>query len=489
MATLNKAARLARLRIQALQLGIVKTKADKMNAKQLETAIDKAKKAAEKKAAGKKNAATKNGDGEHHEVEVSPEIVKAVKENVEKIVAPTENKTGTQGDGKDWPPFAPPPHIAAALNMPATETIEWLRGVQKQPPLTKASTVAVRLNEKYEDGFAVICGERIYTRQAMLRANEIFIFPIYSKNPIAILRNFEAAPITSPGQSSLQLAVDRCKFIQRKPPKQVALKRAQNTTPEYRITGAAAAVQAFLAHAKPDWIAKTNEHHVEGFVVAHAYLTEVEVDIARATEGVMIEKRKNIETGNSRAKQLTIRANSKNVAANTVFNFCLKIQNAHESLGIDELEVCYATFRTHNCVRLTLNCTLTSNMMQRIRMLLPENCSAFSDVPLSVWAPSAGGGKSKSVAPPRPSMPKVPVGKKTLRLAANYQPHPTTFALVAEALGGELVTVENSHFTTRPMACIIAFDKDADTDSITAEEFAIDEQGSWRAWTSGRAWV
>ena len=57
----------------------------------------------------------------------------------------------------------------------------------KDVPATYKSMFAVRLNEAYEDAHAITSGERTYTRQHMLRAEQIFVITTNSKNPIMFM--------------------------------------------------------------------------------------------------------------------------------------------------------------------------------------------------------------------------------------------------------------------------------------------------------------
>jgi hypothetical protein len=412
------------------------------------------------------------------------------------------NKTGIQpqaeildkevADKPEKPnePFRPPQWICDKLGIAFGTTIPWLRA-EDRTPITSDSVFAVCANESYRDFAALTEGERMYVRKAILRAGSINTFRFHGKHPVMILNAFEAENIRMAESSPTECAKVRGQFHIQPATKSFSAAAPNTDTRFYRITGLTPDIQKMADNAVPEMHLRISAHHVPGVHIAHLYLNSTGVDELRKHTQALIEDLDHIETSVASTNQITIRANNRSVADGTVAQFALRIQRADPSLGIDGLGQCFATLRTHNCCRLTLNMPITEHVMQQIRIKLPTGCLAFSDTPLNAWAGKPSDKQRAGLNIPRAPRVEVPEGTKLIRLAADHQPHPDMFAVVAAAIGGKIHTISDSRFTTRPMSCFVAIPKDKDTSDITAEPFVIDcdKGGSWRAWESGQAWV
>uniref|UniRef100_A0A7S1R3T5 Uncharacterized protein n=1 Tax=Neobodo designis TaxID=312471 RepID=A0A7S1R3T5_NEODS len=78
----------------------------------------------------------------------------------------------------------------------------------------------------------------------------------------------------------------------------------------------------------------------------------------------------------------------------------------------------------------------------------------------------------------------TPPGKVVARLAADYQPHPEEFALVAQSIGAELVRVDEAKSTIRPMSCTVTFPEEKDLSELLGDPFVVElgdrpPCGSW----------
>jgi hypothetical protein len=387
-------------------------------------------------------------------------------------------------------PFRPPQWICEKLDIPFGTTIPWLRA-EDRTPITSDSVYAVCANEYYRDFAALTEGERMYFRKASLRAGTINTFRFHGKHPVTILSAFEAENIRMAELSPTECVKLRGTFHAQPTTKSFTAVAPNTNTRFFRITGPVVDIQRIAENAVPEMHLRVTPHHVPGVQVAHMYLTSLAVEQLRKNTGALIEDLDHIETSVASAKQITIRANNRSVADGTVALFALRIQRADPSLGIEGLEPSFATLRTHNCCRLTLNMPITEHVMQQIRIKLPTGCLAFSDTPLNAWAGKPGDKQRAGLNIPRAPRVEVPEGTKLIRLAADHQPHPDMFAVVAAAIGGVIHSISDSRFTTRPMSCFVAIPKDKDTSDITAEPFVVDcdTGGSWRAWESGQAWV
>jgi hypothetical protein len=387
-------------------------------------------------------------------------------------------------------PFRPPKWICEILGIEFGTVIQWLRS-EDRTPITAGAMYAVCANEFYRDFAALTEGERMYVRKAILRAGSINAFRFHGKHPVVILSAFEAENIRMAELSPTECAKVRGKFHIQPAIKSFSAVAPNTDTRFYRVTGPTVDIQKVAENACAEMYLRITAHHVPGVQVAHMYLNSASVEQLRQHPDVLIEDMDHIETSAASAKQITIRANNRSVADGTVAIFAVRIQKADPSLGIDGLEPCFATLRTHNCCRLTLNMPVTEQVMQQIRIKLPAGCLAFSDTPLNAWAGKPGDKQRAGLNIPRAPRVQVPEGTKLIRLAADHQPHPDMFAVVAAAIGGVIHSVSDSRFTTRPMSCFVAIPKDKDTSDITAEPFVVDcdKGGSWRAWESGQAWV
>ena len=431
-----------------------------------------------------------------------------VQEGQQLIVHPAEGGTGVPADGdavadatvpKSNHMYQPTKFVTENLNLPADKGIPFLR---KDTPLLPEAIYAVRANDTYQDAGAAWSNERMYVRTAWLRAREIHIIPTHDKNPIILLRGFEDKAIQEGAKPPSECAKHRTHFHDNaKLSKKKKKFRKEDDTikedPFYRITGPTKVLESIAksATAKNYWA--TNGHHVEGMSVAHANLPDDLVQKIREA-GALVMPYNDIVTSNHADRQLTIRAKG-GIDATVFYDFILKLQAADKSLDVPDLAPCFATFRTYNCVRMTLNKPVDPNMLRIIRVKLPPNCVALTDVPLDVWAPSAGGDaerKTSKVPRTTESKPRleIPEGKKLIRLAADFPPHPEEFALVAETLGASLVRVENNRYTVRPMACMVTFPQEADISELLEEPFVVEignrpVKGTWKCYLQGQAWV
>ena len=397
--------------------------------------------------------------------------------------------------------FLAPKWVTEHLNVPEGTEYEFLRPSMQQqgsnPLLRPTDAFAVRFNEKYHDPGAALQGERIYVRKAMLRAGSIDVFPINGKNPVMIIRDFQAGPITG-NQPSLTLAKNRVQW--HTPPtsgKRLKTQASKPNAKQYRITAPAETTNTLAAGATTDMHFATNEHHVPGMLVAHAYLSDDAVQVARDA-GALIMDLNNIVTSENDACMITIRAEKK-IDCNAVYNFATRLQNADPSLGIEGLEKSQATYRTYNCVRMTMPRAITPEFLRNLRKKLPPDTVALTDVPLNMWASSRNEAPRAPRPPraPKPAKPRsdAPEGTRTYHFACDHVPHPEEFNILANALGGTLVEVANSRYTTRPMACKVAVDKDKDISEFLEEAgFEIEfgdgmSDGRWRGWPVGRNFV
>ena len=395
-------------------------------------------------------------------------------------------------------------HVTDTLGLPEGTTIEFLR---KGTALTPDKFVAVRANEMYEDIGAMWAGERTHVRPAWMMAGHVHVFPVHGKNPVMVLTKFESEAIREGEAPPSECAKNRATFHDKLISNKVKKFRGEtaiSALTKYRITAPTKTIEDLAAAAHQNIFLSTNGHHVEGMAVAHAHLDDGAVQQARDA-GALVMPLDDIRTSRNAARQLTIRAQGP-VNPDLFYNFITQLQAGGKTLDIPDLEPCFATYRTHNCVRMTLNKPVDGNMLRIIRVKLPANCIALTDVPLDVWAPSAGGDAerktSKAPRPPtskpkaQPAKPRVetPPGKKLVRLAANFEPHPMEFAIVAKAIGAELVRIEHTRYTAFPLACMVTFPEKEDITELLKEEFVVEvegapETGSWRCWLQGQAWV
>ena len=378
------------------------------------------------------------------------------------------------------------------------DKIEWLRATTVLGPET---VVAIRANEAYKDSGAFINGERHYVRAAMLRAGTIDVIRVHAKNPVIVLRNFSPTEIKQDNSpSAIVAAQGRVAWHASPRGKKITLQRAIPTTPQYRITAPVDIVQRLLENGTPEMCVKVGDHHVQGIAVAHAYLLPEAVQHARDAKALITDL-DNIVTSTNEAKQITIRATGK-INPNIVYDFAARLQNADPSLGIEGLQKCEATYRTHNCVRMTMANDITPQLLREIRLKLPPETRVFTDVPIDVWGPGRDDAPRAPRGPRKPREPKapkhhdpdIPEGYRLLRAAADYAPHPATFGALAEAIGGKLISVDNSRFTTRPMGCKIAVPADMDLSEYLEAAFTLESEtgespGVWKFWLSGQMYV
>ena len=423
------------------------------------------------------------------------------------IVHPAQEGTATPADGdavvdaavQSNHKYIPTKYVSETLTLPADKGIPFLR---KDSPLLPDAIYAVRSNEAYEDAGAAWANERTYVRPAWTRAREIHIIPTHDKNPIILLRGFEDKAICEGAKPPSECAKHRAHFHDNmKMSKKKKKFRAETDTikedPLYRITGPTKVVESIAKNATAKNYLATNGHHVEGMSVAHGNLPDDFVQMIREA-GALVMPYSDIVTSNHAARQLTIRAKG-TIDANVFYDFILKLQAADKSLDIPDLAPCFATFRTYNCVRMTLNKPVDPNMLRIIRVKLPPNCVALTDVPLDVWAPSAGGDaerKTSKVPRSKENQPRLetPEGKQLVRLSADFQPHPEEFAIVAETIGASLVRVENNRYTVRPRACMVTFPQEADISELLEGPFVVEigdrpVKGSWKCYLQGQAWL
>ena len=393
--------------------------------------------------------------------------------------------------------YLPTKYVTDSFNLPADKGIPFLR---KDSPLLPDAIYAVRSNEAFEDAGAAWANERTYVRPAWTRAREIHIIPTHDKNPIILLRGFEEKAIQEGAKPPSECAKHRTHFHDNVKLSQKKKKfRKEDDTikedPLYRITGPTKVIESIAKNATAKNYWSTNGHHVEGMSVAHGNLPDDFVQKIREA-GALVMPYSDIVTSKHADRQLTIRAKGA-IDPSVFYNFILKLQAADKSLDVPELAPCFATFRTYNCVRMTLNKPVDPNMLRIIRVKLPPNCVALTDVPLDVWAPSAGGDAERktSKAPPQ-NQPRLetPEGKKMVRLAADFEPHPEEFAIVAEIIGASLVRIENNRYTVRSRACMGTFPQEADISELLEGPFVVEignrpVKGTWKCYLQGQAWV
>jgi hypothetical protein len=343
------------------------------------------------------------------------------------------------------------------------------------------SMFAVRLNEAFEDAFAIISGERTYSRQLMLRAEQIIIIATNSKNPIMFMSGFATDQITDGTKRACDACAERMTFVQRKQRPTIAI--ADTAIPQdrndFRVIGTIEEMNKLMQElSNAEWKSQQRAHHVEGLGVLHAYLTPEELQKVQSKK-VSVELKKNIVSSVNMTRQLTIRKT--NATSDEMFDLARKLQTGKIIPAISKSAT--TTFRTHGTLRVTLDVAVTPEVLKALRQQLPTY-RMFTDVPINVWAPAPGDGTVGTINVPRPSKPQpvrkpLPNDRRLVRIAADYEPHPDTFTKIAEFFKGSVHSIREPRFTDRPMDALISVPKDVDYSSFIAEGFAIDARGSW----------
>lgn len=302
--------------------------------------------------------------------------------------------------------------------------------------LKKEATFAVRCNENYADIAAAFEWERAYVRAALLRCKSIFFYRCSAKNPIIIMKGFEAESISTNGVRAADAAKKRTIVI--RPKTEVTQhKLAIEINPLYRITGPTAQIEEFIklpVATGEDVCATVKPHHVAGLSIAHAFLNLSQVAHLKRT--VCVELLSNILTSEKQNQQMTIRGETSSLA---------KIAMDLQKLGA------FSSLRTHGTLRVTMPKAVDTKLVNEIK--IKYGVKVFTDTPVNVW--SAG-------RPESDVQNQVPEGKKLVKVAADYMPHPAEFKAVAAHLKGTLHSVRPSKFTDKPMACLVLVDSSFD---------------------------
>jgi hypothetical protein len=399
-----------------------------------------------------------------HGIEVNREVLR------------TEKK-----DPSDW--FLLTEAQRKRLNQPASVThIKFLQGAEKMKdfPIEAGTTLAVRLNENYEDAHAIVQGERSYVRPYTLRAQDIVVMKTGGKHPIMFMTGFATDQITDGTKRACDAAADRIVFAENKKLPKIDV---NSTIPQdrldYRIIGPIDEMNKIIDELCTDeWMKQMRSHHVNNVGVLHAYLTPQDLRKVREKK-VSVELKQNIVSSVNKARMLTIRKTD--ATADQMFELAQKLQTGKVIPAVSASAT--SCFRTHGTLRVTLDVEVTSAVLKALR----ENLTGFrlfTDVPVNVWASAPGDGNAGTInvprAPrPRPAHKPLSNDRRLVRISADYEPHPSAFAKIAEFFKGSVHNIRDPRFTDRPMDALISVPKDADYSTYIAEGFAIDEGGSW----------
>jgi hypothetical protein len=425
-------------------------------------------------------SATREGTaGKHSAKKPESEVQAQAKEAAEKVIAPAGIQLNHEVLGVEKPSncFELTPFHRREANLPSDmRYVKFLRG--KNNPdgqkLTKKTVVAVRCNEHFEDGGALVEGERAYVREALLSANQIHVFRAQSKHPIIIMHDFQEQQITSPQLRACDAAKQRIQF-HTKPAVGVRMNLATRdpSRKEVRITGSAAVVDELLSNAPAEWAAIARDFHVSDTKTLAAFMTGDERD-AVAKKSVSIELKQHIVRSGHATRALTIRKT--NASTNAMFELASRLQMGKVIPGHSKCAT--STLRTHGTLRVTLDAVITPEIVKALREALPDH-RIFTDTPINVWA---GGNEAAPHTRPRKPAPvrkSIDTGHRLVRIAADYEPHPSAFESIAKSLKGKVHNIREPKFTTRAMDALISIPKDTPVDQMIDQGFAIDEEGHW----------
>jgi hypothetical protein len=339
--------------------------------------------------------------------------------------------------------FYVPPNLVPEVN--GIEKIRFLRPTKEDVAKLGANDiVAARCNETYKGRSALMEGERRYVRQALLRANYILVYKCSGKNPIVIMQGFEAESIINQNGRTIDAAKDRVRFIY--PPKfaQAELTAGFETNVHlFRVIGSKKDIESIWQNnptSSPIDATGMKEHHIKGLFIAHMWLTSKQLHFVR--DRVSVERMDHIVDDIAMTRQITIRTTGQN---SDVYQLARAVQK--------KFPKSLTSVRTYGTVRVTLAEEATHDVINKVRAALPA-VRIFTDTPLNVWARDSADA-DRPAAPPRKVKP-TPAGKKIVKIAADYLPHPSHFHAVAKHIGGELHNVGNNSYTPVSMTGLVA---------------------------------
>jgi len=400
--------------------------------------------------------ATNNNENQTKTIPTAPtttaqQITKAL--HKKGIVSATDEAT-TKAQKTDE--FIVPPALSKYLG-DDVKRIPFYRPTQGHQ-LTPQDTYAVRLNETYQDVGAALEWERIHVRAAMLRAEKMYFYKCSAKNPILVLHGFAAFNLRDGNDRVTDSAKKRCITVT--PFTNIIKVKssiATQTRKLYRATGTVEMLQRLAASPlyKQEMHMTTKDSHIEGFAVAHLYLTDVELTAVR--DLALLEDISNIHNSANEKRQVTIR---KNGATLELVQIALRLQ----ATGVT------ACLRTHGTVRVTFPREVNARTLQELRVKNPT-VRFFTDTPVSVW------GTNRVETPIE--KPPVPTGKKLMKISADYLPHPDHFKTVATHFKGTVHQIRPSKYTDRPMSCLIVIESSVSTSDWEASAHQFGPEGLW----------
>jgi len=370
--------------------------------------------------------------------------------------------------------FIVPERLAEAIKC---DTIRFYRP-RLNHTLTQNDRYAVRCNESYLDIKAALEGERAYVRLAALKAQEIWFYRCNGKPPIIIIGNFSCDIIKAPGSRAIDDAANRCVTVKPTKSHHIQIDYDKNIE-HYRITGPLSEIMELSALATADIHWSTKQHHVEGWMVAHAFLSADKArELFETGAKVMFDKVTHITTSTFGASQITMRSDTAS------YDETLAVAMAIRSAGG------WSHLRTHRTLRATLAKIVDADTLQELKKSYP-GWKIFSDTPISAWA----GNRQETQREERPKKPKqqwrdvevqqaLSQQKPVVKISADHMPNPEAVKAICHHFNAQLIKIVQARFTDSPMSFVIAFNPsttEAHLNAILSEPFAIDDQGLWYA--------
>ena len=343
--------------------------------------------------------------------------------------------------------------------------IKFLRGGDWDTSVAGPGTLfAVRNNEAYEDGRAMVEGERSYIRNAALSAEKVIMLRVPGKSPATILCNKSFVQLPG-GTESLK---ERVKVISTASQANAAVKKAGDFKTNEAYCRVIARRDVFIAHQEllAQIGGEPRLHHTakdiddNPVMICQVWLNQAAVSstLFAGFQG-MIETYSNIVSSKNEKCQFTFRK------PNATFDEMLSVATTLQRRGAT------TTFRNHGCIRVTMPEALDAEATKELK---GEFCTTggkiYVDTPVNVWT------QARVVKPPTITIPE---GTKLMRVQADYACHPKEFEEIAKILEGTIHQVRDNKFTPVSMSALIAVPLNKDMSEYDTHVIQLHDHGVW----------